>query len=260
MTTSAFSNTHVMDDGSKAGFAQDLVDAARDNPLATALISMGVLWMAVGGSKGSLLAGAKSVGSATASNLNAGRQSVAAGLSSAASSVSEAASTGYGAAADRVSGLSDAARGTLHDVRDGVGQLGAGVSAMVDDARQKFSTSARTGQVSTGRLGEQVAREANESLSSLSQQFSDILHSNPFAIAAVGLAVGAGVAAALPRIAAEDALTGPVNSFKERLQSELSEAYTRGANEAAAQGLTADAATDALQNVKDKVTKAATGG
>ena len=39
------------DTASPIGFAQGLADAARENPLSTALIGMGALWLFMGGSR-----------------------------------------------------------------------------------------------------------------------------------------------------------------------------------------------------------------
>ena len=262
MIAAATSTYGVADTEPRAGFTKDLLDAARDNPMSTALIGMGVLWMIMGDSKRSLFDGAKSAGRTAASTIGAGGQQVGAGLSSAAGTVADAANSTYATvaehAADLGSTLGEAATRRLGDVKDGADELGSRVSSGIDAGKRKLGTSASPSFPTRG--GGQAMDRAGDLIASLSQQFSDILDRQPLVVGAVGLAIGAGVAAALPRIAVEDSLIQPVSAFKERVKSEVSDAYAKGASEARAQGLTSEAASDALAGVKDKITDVVKGG
>ena len=98
---------------------------------------------------------------------------------------------------------------------------------------------------------------ANDLIGTLREGFAGLLEQRPLAVGILGLAAGAGLAAVLPRIAAEDALTGPASSFARHVRDEVSEAYERGVAEAKAQGLTPEAATEALSDVRSKVSDVA---
>ena len=89
--------------------------------------------------------------------------------------------------------------------------------------------------------------------------FNDLLERRPLLLGAVGLAVGAGVAAALPRVALEDAMAGSLGDLKASVRDGFIDAYARAANEAHAQGLTLEAASEALSAVGDKVADVAKG-
>lgn len=239
-------------------YTQDLVAAARENPVSTALISMGALWMVMGGSTSGLFGGVRSVGRSAANGLDAGRRQVGSGVSSLASAVADVASTGYGAVADRVSGLGAAGGERLDHLASGTRGAGSTAAssaheglASVQDQAGSWGTAAAS---SARRVGSQAADQTGDMFGTLQERFSILLQERPFVVGVMGLALGAGVAAALPRIAVEDALVGPVGSFRDQVRDVVSGSYQRAADEARTQGLTPEAASEALADVRDRVT------
>ncbi len=253
-------NTTTITRGAQ-GFVSDLVEAARANPTSTALISMGLLWMVMGRNGGSAVGTMRRVGRTAVTGLTAGGRTVGAGASSVASSVSDAVSDGLGTVAGHASAIGAAASRRVADGASSatsagastLGSVGDGVSAARHDARDLASGAA----ASAGEAGRQAVGGAADLMASMRDGFADLLQRQPLVVGAVGLAVGAGVAAALPRIAAEDALVETVGGLKDSVREGLGNAYARAANEARAQGLTPDAASRAASEMGEKVTDVA---
>ena len=247
-------------------FAQDLLVAARENPASTALIGMGVLWMVLGDRRRSVFGGVRTVGRATASGIGTGGRQVGAGLSSVASTVSHAASAGYAGLADAASNLTEraasvgtAAGQQLSDVLSSTASTGSRVGSAASEgassAAQTATALTSTARSSAGTAGREVVDNAGDLLEAMRERFETLLHQSPLVVGALGIAAGAGLAAFLPRIAAEDALIEPVGNFKDQVQSGLSGIYERASNEARAQGLTPDAAAESLSEVRDRMAK-----
>ena len=243
------------------GFMGDLMEAARENPASTALISMGLLWMVMGRNGGSALGTMRDAGRAAVTGLTASSRTVGAGATSVASSVSDAVSDGLGVVAGHASAIGTAASRRVGDAASGVtsagsstlGSVGDGASAMMHDARDFAAGTAASGS----KAGGQAVAGTGDLVVSMRDGFADLLQRQPLVVGAIGLVVGIGVAATLPRIAAEDALVETVGGLKDSVREGLSNAYGRAADEARAQGLTPDAASRAASDVGEKVTNVA---
>ena len=250
------------------GFVQDVVDAARENPASTALISMGLLWMVMGRDGGSVLGklrdAGRSAGQTAASGIGAGGRSVGAGASAVAASasgvvkgLSSTVSDAFGTVADHASDVGSAASRHAADRASTAASAGSSTFASVGDGLRAVSHDARdmasSGAASAKDVGARAAMgtsdRASDLMTSLRSGFADLLQRQPLVLGAVGLAVGAGVAAALPRIAAEDAFAETIGGLKESVREGLGGAYERAANEARAQGLTPQAASQAMADV-----------
>ncbi len=250
------------------GFVGDLAEAARENPASTALISMGLLWMVIGRDGGSVLGKVRDMGRdagrTTASGIGAGSRTIGAGASSMAASVSNAMSGVFGTVADHASDVGSAASRSVADGASsaasvgssGLASVGDSLRAATHDARDVASsaaTSLKGGAASATNVGVRAAAgtsdRASDLMTSMRSGFVDLLQRQPLVLGAVGLAVGAGVAAALPRIAAEDAFAETIDGFKATVREGLGDAYERVTNEARAQGLTPEAASQALAEV-----------
>src|SRR4051794_8225351 len=229
-----------MSDISEKGseFARDLGDAARKNPISAALIGMGVLWLFTGGRTaeraGNLVrsAGFDRIPDAAGNALNAARSTLRSGAETVGDRVSSATESlrdGGAAGLDRVaragSEYADAAYGYAQNIPDAGGAL--------------FNTA-----------------RAN---------LSELFRAQPLALGAIGLAIGAGIAAALPVTELEAEYLGETSdAFKEQAQSFAAEQASRAADmaesavnaatsEARKQGLTVDGAKNAASQVSDKV-------
>jgi hypothetical protein len=223
-------------------FVRDLGDAARKNPISAALIGMGVLWLFTGGRTaervGDLVRGAgfdripDAAGNAldaARSTLRSGTESVGKGVSSATETLRDAGAAGLDRVARAGSEVADTAYGYARNIPDAGGAL--------------FST----------------ARE----------NLSELFRAQPLALGAVGLAIGAGIAAALPATDLEAEYFGEASdAFKEQAADFASEQVSRAttvaeevvtavSEEARKQGLSVDAAKSALADIPAKLSRVA---
>jgi hypothetical protein len=210
-------------------FLKDLGDAARRNPVSTGLIGMGLLWLFTGG---------KSVG-------RAGDLFRRTDLDRPPDTVKDAwANVGSGLAEDAGSAR-DIANSTLSTVREGA-------SSTLDQASD-FAQSKREGDVF------QAARE----------NLTELFRAQPLALGAIGLAIGAGIAAALPGTDAENSYLGEVSETIKSKTAEITgqqvdkaatlatDAMDAAAEEARKQGLTIDGARAAVADVTDRASRVA---
>jgi hypothetical protein len=226
---------------SSSDFVHDLSDAARKNPISAALIGMGVVWLFTGG-RGAARAGdlvrsgfdripdaAGNALDAARSTLRSGTESVGKGVSSATETLRDVGSAGLGRVARAGSEVADTAYGYAQNIPDAGGAL--------------FST----------------ARE----------NLSELFRAQPLALGAVGLAIGAGIAAALPATEIEAEYFGEASdNFKEqaadfasdqvlRAATVAEEVVTAASDEARKQGLTVDAAKSAIADIPGKLGRVA---
>ena len=239
------------------GFMRDLVDAARDNPASTTLIGAGLLWMVMGRNGGSVFGQMRDLGRTAAGGLGAGGRMVGAGASSVTEGVSNAVSGGLGTVADIGATASrrfaDHASSVATAGSSSVASMGDGVGAAAHDARDLAASAAASFKDIGARSSHGGSERGPDLLASMRGGFADLLQRQPFVLGVAGLAVGAGVAAVLPRIAAEDALAGTIGDLKDSVREGFGSAYDRATAEARAQGLTPDAASHAMSDIGDKV-------
>src|SRR4051812_9925661 len=161
-----------MSDISETGtnFVRDLGEAVRRNPLPAALIGMGALWLLSGRATGA------SAEMARRARLDRFPDAAGDALESASSMVRSS----TGAIGDRVSSAAQAVQNTA--------------ATAVDQA-------ARFGREQAGALSE-YARALPDSGAGLLEDargsLAELFRTQPLALGAIGLAIGAGIAAALP--------------------------------------------------------------
>jgi hypothetical protein len=219
-------------------FVRDLGDAARKNPISAALIGMGVLWLFTGGRTaervGDLVRGAgfDRIPDAAGNALNAAGSTLRSGADSIGDRVSSAAETlrdGGAAGLDRVARAGSEVAGAAYDYAQNIPDAGG---ALFGTARENLS---------------------------------ELFRAQPLALGAVGLAIGAGIAAALPATDLEAEYFGEASdNFKEQAADYASEQVSRAAtvaeevvtavsDEARKQGLTVDAAKSAVADIPGKL-------
>jgi hypothetical protein len=219
-------------------FARDLGDAARKNPISAALIGMGVVWLFTGGrTAGRVSDLVRNAGfdripetagnalDAARATLRSGSESVGKGVSSATETLRDAGSAGLDRVTRAGSEVADTAYGYAQNIPDASGAL--------------FGT----------------ARD----------NLSELFRTQPLALGAVGLAIGAGIAAALPATEIEAEYFGEASAdFKEQAADFASEKVSRAttvaqdvvtavSDEARKQGLTVDAAKSAIADIPGKL-------
>lgn len=237
-----------MNDGSEriGGFVRDLGEAARSNPISAALIGMGAVWLFASHSqRGSELIrrsgidrlpdAARDVWEGTSSNIRSGADSFGDTANEAAERIRR-----QGNAA--MEGMTEAGQRLVRSASNYAGDLPDRAGNLFDDARVTLS---------------------------------DLFKSQPLAIGAVGIAIGAAIAAALPTTEAEAEYLGESSEFVKRKAGEIAgEQAERAAetgmkvadavaDEASKQGLTTEGLKSAATQLSDKasrVAEAATGG
>lgn len=193
--------------GTNGNFIDGLRAAARENPLAAALIGGGALWLLIGNDR--LKNAARSAGAAATPVADL----AARGQRAAASTVE----AGYDSIRDGASRVqeevSQGARETARTARTAASEA---VSGMTDTLKDRFDESVATAQERwqdlAGTLpGREVLTQARSSL-------ADLFERQPLILGAVGAAIGATVAGALAKSDLEDEMVG---EFSDGLKTDL---------------------------------------
>ena len=198
--------------------------------------------------------GVASVGSGIARKVGA----VAAGLRS---GVASAGATVSGAAA----GIADEATSTLSNAREAVQGAGSAVGEAASNLADGMSDYAAMARDGAADRGQKALDQSSRLLNDLRNRGSDFAHEQPLIVAAIGIALGAAVAALLPRTQTEDSLMGEASdAIKGAVGEAAGEQYalakTAAENVAAEakasatrHGLSTAGAADALRTMADKV-------
>jgi hypothetical protein len=219
-------------------FIQELGDAVRKNPLSAALIGMGVLW---------LFTGNRPVERAGDFVRN----------------------TGWDRIPDAAGNAFDAARSTLRSGADAVGErVTSAGGAMRDGAVDAFDNAARYGRDYANTATESVTSipgTGAEIFDTARSNLSNVFKTQPLALGAIGIAIGAGIAATLPATRLEtDHLGETSDSVKAKAAEFVAEQTDRVTavaenvveavtEEARKQGLTLEGAKSAAGDISAKV-------
>jgi hypothetical protein len=210
-------------------FVGHLQDAIQKNPVSAALIGMGVLWMFTGGK-----------------NITA----AAALFPAAAKATAAGAASGLQRSAELAGGAGEAVRSFGATVVDGVRDT---VSSAAASAGETATNAYDTAAESTSRMTAGVSGTGGLP-GTLQQNLTDTFERQPLLLGAIGIAIGAGMAAAAPATQMETELMGDtadrVKAQATQLASTTVDKVTETAErtfeavkqEAAAQGLTPQAA------------------
>lgn len=191
-------------------FIQDLGDAVRKNPLSAALIGMGALWLFTGSRP----------------------------LDRAANLVRSA---GMDRIPDAASNAFDAARSSLKSGTDAIGEHVASAKDSVAGAVDNATSHGRDYADSTSEYVTSIPGTGAEIFDTVRSNLSDVFRAQPLALGVIGIAIGAGIAAALPATEIEADYLG-----------ETSDAMKAKATDFAAEQ--ADRVTDVAGNVAEAVT------
>ncbi len=229
-----------MSDMSEKGtdFVHDLRDAVGRNPVSAALIGMGALWLLGGGTVLARRGGLDRVRNA-------------------ASDAADAAGSAFGSGVRSASDAIGSARETVQ---------GGAVAA--------FDQASRFGREQAGALSgyaRSLPDTGAEMIGSVRSNLTDLFRAQPLALGAIGLAIGAGIAAALPSTEIEAKYLGETSdAFKEKAQDFATEQTSRAraaaeraaraaAEEARIQGLTLQGAKAAADEMSAKIGRVAEG-
>ncbi len=280
--------------GGGGTFFRALTNAARENPVPSLLISAGCMMFLsekmgmnrfLGRSDG---ADGRSVGSGAAETVSdaasgaAGTvskavDSVRSGVRSAtgyaseqASSVAEGMKRGAETIGETVSGASQRVKDTAANMRDRGGDA-------TDKLKQTAAEVGGTIKEYSDAIGEQVAetadqtrRQASRAARQVKEKATSLINEQPLIFAAMGLAVGAAIAAALPSTDTEDELMGEASDAVKEAVTEVASDQYETAKAAAGtvvqeaksiaerEGLTPSAASDVARNVAEKLKRVVT--
>jgi hypothetical protein len=290
--------------GGGASFIKGLGNAASNNPLPTLLIGVGAAMFLSGkGRMDSVPTGfadlfrrshedergsaqpydsAKRPGHARSSMVDEAGRAVGHAAKSAVSGVRDAASSAVegvrDAASSAVSGVSEAVSAVGSTISDATTRAGEGAADVVSGVRHKAvaageSVGAFAGS-SLGAAGEEAIHlrdEARRVSLDMRDRAAKFAEEQPLIVAAAGLALGALIAAALPRTRAEDDLMGETSDTVKHAASEVAseqiDEVATGAGTVveeikgaiSGQGITAKAAADAVRDMGERVKTAVAG-
>jgi hypothetical protein len=186
--------------GSQGSFMDGLTAAARENPLAAALIGGGALWLLIGSDKLKNAAGSVTSAAAPLADLGARAQR------SAASSWDDT----YGSMRTRASNMQEeASRGINETVRDAGTAASDAMSGAAETISERFDEGIAGAREMFDRVGQALPRK--ETLRQAQSSLSDLLERQPLVLGAVGLAIGATVAGALAKSSLEDEWVGELS-------------------------------------------------
>jgi hypothetical protein len=221
-----------------SGFVRDLGEAARQNPLSAALIGMGVLWLFTGGRT------AESTGEFVRRN-------------------------GFDRIPDAANDAFEAARSTVRSGTDAVGErVMSAREAVRDGSADALDSATRFGRAYAGAASEYVSSipgAGAEMFDTVRSSLTDVFRAQPLALGAIGLAIGAGIAAALPPSEMEAAYLGETSDTVKAKAGEFAAEQTARATtvagavmgavseEARRQGLTVEDARSAASDLSAKV-------
>jgi len=186
--------------GSQGSFIDGLTAAARENPLAAALIGGGALWLLIGSDK--LKNAASSVTSATAPIADFGARAQRSAFSSWEDS--------YGSMRNRASRMQDEAS---HSVNETVQNARSAASDAMSGAAEAMSERFDEGMAGAREMFDRMGRAlpSKETLRQAQSSLSDLLERQPLVLGAIGLAIGATVAGALAKSSLEDEWVGDLS-------------------------------------------------
>ena len=229
---------------STSDFVGGLQDAIQKNPVSAALIGMGLLWMFTGGK-----------------NITA----AAALFPAAAKATAAVAASGLQHSADMAGDAGGTLRSIGGNVVDGVRDAVSGASASAGDTATKAYEAVKdTATGSASRVSASV-NGTDGFAGTIQQNLTDTFERQPLLLGAIGIAIGAGMAAAMPRTQME---TDMVGDTADRVKAQVSEIASTTAEkvtetaertfeavkrEAATQGLTPQAAREGAAAVGAKL-------
>ena len=259
--------TELMEKGSS--FVRDLGDAARENPISAALIGMGILWM-FGGSAASvarrarvdrMLDRAGEASEATSSIIRSTGARLGENVTSATRKVQSSASAAMEEATrfgrEQIEGANRFGRDQMEEAR----RFGAEQT----DTLGRYAKSLPEYARSIPDYARAIPESGGEMMHTLRSNLAELFKAQPLALGAIGLAIGAGIAAALPPTKAESEYLGEtseaVQEKAKRFAGEAKEvtedAFNAAAEEARRQRLTLEGAKSAADEVSQRASRVA---
>lgn len=252
-------------------FAQRVSEAARDNPASAALITMGVAWLFLGGSKVSLFTKAAGQLHAQGSRLAEADSDYPldeyghAPSAYPKASLDEPRRPASSAAADRLKQAGSALGDRVSATVSGVSEAASHAHSGLEVATRAAADAVWSAKSAAYRTSREVTTGARREAEHLQQSLGSFLESQPLAVGLLGLAAGAAVAAMLPKTRVEQKLLGETSDAvkvqaydlaSEQLASVRRVAETaleEAAREARAQGLSEETIAGVIRTFSEKL-------
>jgi hypothetical protein len=221
-------------EGSGGTFFRNLKRQTVSNPLPVTLIGAGLAWLMLGrgGNAGGPPARSWATGARMGDAAARGRETFDAardGIGYAGTEASDFARTGR----DRAADFASTARDQIGDAADSAVRSTAEFAASTSDAAARaFDTATDRASRTTAAFAE-GARNASRNALGAGNDFLDFAREQPHLLAGIGIALGAALAAILPRTEAEDKLLGEAS---DKAHAAASDAFSRGYDKASAVG------------------------
>jgi hypothetical protein len=244
---------------SSSDFVSALDGAIRQNPIPAALVGVGILWLFTGG-RNVMLGGAS----------QAVANGIGRGAHDAGGAAYRGARTATGRVADGMHALADAATEIGAQATGAVRSAADTIGGAVDRTGEIVASAASQAAASWSRDGHDASDrpQSNEplggtagSIRGAQEALADLFARQPLMLGAVGVAIGAAIAASLPISESENRLMGDTaDAVKDQAGKLWDETKRRGADltsrsleEVEAHGLTPDAAAKAARTVAKRV-------
>jgi ElaB/YqjD/DUF883 family membrane-anchored ribosome-binding protein len=243
-----------------ADFSSNLATSVRNNPIPVALIGVGIAWMAMSGRRGSMprsdddeygYAGSSAYMGADDALGSGGYDALGAtdsgGMYSGTATGTASGTSTMGAVKDKARDLKQQAQSSLGSARERVADTLAStrdrVSGTMHSTRERMGSTVASARESMHHLSERSAQTYGRARDS----FSSMVEEQPLILAALGIAAGAAIGAALPRTRQEDQLLGETRDNLMHRAGETARTYADQA---------ADKARSAVHTVSDKAHQA----
>ena len=158
--------------------------------------------------------------------------------------------------------------------KDAIGNVGSGLAAGAESAREFANSTLSTVREGTSSTLDQASDFAQsmregDALDAARENLAELFRAQPLALGAIGLAIGAGIAAALPGTDVENSYLGEVSETVKSKTAEIAgqhvdkaaalatDAMDAAVDEARRQGLTIDGAQAAVADVTDRAGRVA---
>ncbi|MBA1200337.1 DUF3618 domain-containing protein [Pseudomonas capeferrum] len=206
--------------GNGGEFYSNLCTTLKNNPVPTALTAVGVAWLALNQNR----------------PFNPGPAHQGPGLGDKLGSAVDSVKGAFATAGDKLHSATDAAKEKAHDLKDKAYDL----KDKASDFKGKASDYGHDTSQSIGASADSLRRSAHDArdqvnyqASALKGQFDHLLKEQPLVIAAIGIALGAAIGAALPSTRKEDELMGDTSdrltgAVKAKGQDVLEQAKAKG--------------------------------
>jgi hypothetical protein len=238
-------------------FVHDLGESARRNPVSAALIGMGVFWLFGGRA-------VQAAGAVVERISQDGNPADAAPYATSSGPRTSNVTTGMRSVADAAGA---AVKTGVRSVADDVASAGSRFQDRAASAMQEGRRYGREQADTVAQYARAVPETGAQMIDSIRSGLTDVLERQPLALGAVGLAIGAGIAAALPPTELEAEYLGETSkTVKEKATQFAAEkaarakaiaggAFSAAAEEARNQGLTVEGVKSAASEVSEKANR-----